>query len=188
MPLNSQPVPKHAESSLRQHLRTATQQSHAALDLAVSACLKPAAKGLDRLLQLHAAVLPGIVAGLDRAGAAQLWPRWNEAERVRVLLEECGQRDLPCGTSPEHEFDSKAACWGGMWAVVGSRLGNRVLARRLGSDSAFLHSAEGQWPDFLQHLEQAGAGMGATCRAAATNAAATVLQRYAGSVQRTGRA
>jgi heme oxygenase len=167
--------------SAREFLKQGLATLHETLDARVSAaCLRPV-RSLPRLLRLHAEALPPLVAGLDRAGAARLCPGWDEPERLAALSEDLRAHGLPSGTgeSPAR-FASEAAAWGGLYALLGSRLGTLVVLRQFTAagqpaDSAFLHHGGGGWPAFLARLEAALAGPGL---AEALGGAELVMRRY----------
>ena len=143
--------------TMRQRLRAGLAPSHGRLDARITAvCLSPRAD-LRRLLAVHASALPPIVAGLQAAGAAWLWPGWDGPARLAVLSAELGFGALRGEASPPEKFENEAMVWGGLYALLGSHLGNKVVLRRLAeageaADSAFLrHGADGglEWRRFL---------------------------------------
>ena len=87
--------------------------------------------------------------------------------------------------------------WGGLYALLGSRLGDRVILRRLGEagepvDSAFLRRGACDGPEWRRFLERLEAALGAPARAElcrdAIEGAALVMKRYLEAVERLGRA
>lgn len=182
--------------TVRQRLRTGLAPLHEKLDARITAaCLSPRADAA-RLLAVHVLAFPPVVAGLQAAGAARLWPAWDGPARLAALLAEAGL-GAPHGPVPPPEtFGSEAMAWGGLYAVLGSRLGNRVVLHRLAAagepaDSAFLRPGAGdgaEWRRFLDRLEAvlgpAAAGMN-VCRGA-VEGAALVLERYMDAVERLG--
>jgi heme oxygenase len=184
--------------TVRQRLREGLAPLHERLDARITgACLSPRAD-LRRLLAVHARAFPPVVAGLQAAGAERLWPGWDGPARLAVLSAELGFGGaLHGGASPPERFGNEAMAWGGLYALLGSRLGNKAILRRLAeagepADSAFLrHGADGgpEWRRFLDALEAAfgpaGGGAGA-CRDA-IEGAALVMERYLDAVERLGR-
>ncbi len=196
LPINASVRPP--AMTVRQRLRAGLAPLHDRLDARITAvCLSPRAD-LARLLTVHASALPPVVAGLQAAGAARLWPGWDEPARLAVLSAELGSGVLHGGASPPERFGNEAMAWGGLYALLGSRLGNKVILRRLAeagdpADSAFLRHGTGdggpEWRRFLDRLEAAlgptGGGAGA-CRDA-IEGAALVMERYLDAVERLGR-
>jgi heme oxygenase len=183
---------------MRQRLRTGLAPLHDRLDARVTAaCLSPRAD-LRRLLTVHAHALPPVVAGLQAAGAARLWPEWDGPARLSALTAELGSEALRGGASPPENFEGDAMAWGGLYALLGSRLGNRVVLRRLAeagepANSAFLrHGADDalEWRRFLDRLEAAlgPAAAGADACRGAMEGAALVMERYMDAVERLVRA
>jgi heme oxygenase len=183
--------------TVRQRLRDGLAQLHGRLDARITAaCLSPRAD-LRRLLAVHAMALPPVVAGLRSAGAAKLWPEWDDPARLATLAAEAGVPPFRAEASPAEAFDNEARAWGGLYALLGSRLGNRVVLRRLAeagepADSAFLRHGAGDgpgWRRFLDRLEgalgPATAGADATFRDA-IEGAASVMGRYLDAVERLG--
>ena len=85
--------------------------------------------------------------------------------------------------------------WGGLYALLGSRLGNKVVLRRLAeggepADSAFLRpgAEDGPvWRRFLDRLEAAlGPAAGADAFRDAVEGAAAVMERYLDAAERLG--
>ena len=179
---------------MRQRLRTGLAPLHDRLDARITAvCLSPRAD-LRRLLTVHAHALPPAVAGLRAAGAALLWPEWDGPARLSTLSAELGLGAPPCGASPPENFEGDAMAWGGLYALLGSRLGNRVVLRRLAeagqpADSAFLRPGADdalEWRRFLDRLEAAlgPASAGADACNGAMEGAALVMKRYLNAVER----
>ncbi len=182
--------------TMRQRLRAGLAPLHERLDARIIAvCLSPRAD-LRRLLAVHAFALPPIVAGLQAAGAAWLWPGWDGPARLAALSAELGFGALHGEASPPEKFENEAMVWGGLYALLGSHLGNKVILRRLAeageaADSAFLrHGADGglEWRRFLDMLEAAfGPAGGAEACRDAIEGAALVMERYLDAVERLGR-
>src|SRR5688572_23178288 len=106
-------APPLPTSSARHLLRQGLASLHESLDRRVSAaCLEPA-PDLPRLLRLHAAALPALVGGLAGAGAARLWPGWDEPERLAALAGDLRRHGLG-GFRPAAPalFAGEAAAWG----------------------------------------------------------------------------
>src|SRR3712207_6643762 len=115
--------------TMRQRLREGLAPLHERLDARITAaCLTPRAD-LRRLLAIHAQALPPVVAGLQAAGAARLWPDWDGPARLAALSADVDVPALHGGASPPDRFRNDAMVWGGLYALLGSRMGNRVILR-----------------------------------------------------------
>ena len=180
---------------MRQRLRAGLAPLHERLDARITAaCLSPRAD-LRRLLAVHARALPPVVAGLQASGAARLWPEWDGPARLAALLSESSPGPPNGVASPRESFDGDAMVWGGLYALLGSRLGNRVVLRRLAeggepTDSAFLRPGADdglEWRRFLEAMEAAlgPAAGGDGCRDA-IEGAALVMERYLDAAERLG--
>lgn len=183
-------------AAIRQRLRDGLAPLHERLDARVTAyCLSPPRAGLRRLLAVHAHAFPPVVAGLQAAGAARLWPDWDGPARLAALSAEPGL-GAPRGAAPPPErFENEPMAWGGLYALLGSRLGNKVVLRRLAeagepATSAFLrHGADDalEWRRFLERLEAALGPAGAGACRGAIEGAALVMGRYLDAVERLSR-
>lgn len=183
--------------TMRQRLRKGLAPLHERLDARITAvCLWPRAD-LQRLLAVHAQAFPPVVAGLQAAGAARLWPGWDGPERLAALSAELDRGTLHGGAPPAERFETPSMAWGGLYALLGSRLGNRVILRRLAeggepADSAFLRpgSDDGpEWRRFLDRLETAlGPSAGDGAHRDAIEGAALVMERYLDAAERLGQA
>lgn len=185
-------------ATMRQRLRAGLAPLHDRLDARITAaCLSPRAD-LGRLLTVHAHAFPPVVAGLRAAGAARLWPDWDGPARLVALSAELGRfTAAPRGeTRTPARFENEAMVWGGLYALLGSRLGNRVILRRLAeagerTESAFLRPGMDDGPEWRRFLERQEAALGRrgadACRGA-IEGAALVMERYLDAVERVGRA
>jgi heme oxygenase len=180
----------------RQRLRDGLAPLHERLDARITgACLSPRAD-LRRLLAVHAHAFPPVVAGLQAAGAERLWPGWDGPARLAALSAELGPGAPRGGVASPGMFRNDSMAWGGLYALLGSRLGNKVVLRRLAeggepADSAFLRPNAGdgpEWRRFLDRLEAAldpPAALAGACRDA-IEGAALVMRRYLDAVERLG--
>ena len=150
--------------SLRNQLRAATAPQHERVDTAFSAYRLDQPEGYRAFLQAHAQVLIPLEIELERAGIESMLDDWPLRSRRQVLLADlqalgCAEPPLtPPGMAPSFGWS-----WGAAYVIEGSRLGGRVLARRVAdaNPSAPLRylnhgSATPLWPSFLQKLEQQG--------------------------------
>lgn len=148
-------------------LRARLEARHARLDQTIgSLCFRD---GIDlrHVLAIHYEALGSIVPGLERAGAALLFPGWDGRSRLCALKHAMAllQADLPpqC-VERDLSLPSEQEVWGALYAVEGSRLGNRVILRRVvavGSDLerqatrffADVPQDGATWPRLLERLE-----------------------------------
>ena len=187
--------PRPPAITVRQRLKEGVAPLHERLDARITAvCLSPRTD-LGCLLAIHAHAFPPVVAGLLAAGAARLWPGWDGPARLAALSAEVEPRALRAGTERPERFGNEAMAWGGLYALLGARLGNRAILRRLGEagepvGSAFLrHGADDglEWRRFLDRLEAVlgPPGRAEACRCA-IEGAALVMARYLDAVERVG--
>lgn len=180
---------------MRQRLRTGLAPLHERLDARITAtCLSPRTD-VRRLLAIHAYAFPPVAAGLRAAGAARLWPDWDGPARLAALSAELEPGPLPGEAFPPERFATEGMAWGGLYALLGSRLGNRVILRRLAeagepADSAFLRPGAddaSEWRRFLDRLEAALGRAEPVACSGAIEGAALVMERYLDAAERLGR-
>jgi heme oxygenase len=113
---------------------------HTRLDRLVnSSCLGDTLR-LGRLLTIHYDALTLLVPALERAGAEHVCPGWEGRSRLAALEEDLRALGTRPNRNPAHppSFVREPETWGALYAVEGSRLGNRVVLRRVterGSES-----------------------------------------------------
>jgi heme oxygenase len=140
---------------------------HTRLDRMVNSfCLGDTLR-LGRLLTIHYDALTLLVPALERAGAEHLSPGWEGRSRLAALEEDL--RAL--GTRPKRNpgylfsFVREPEIWGALYAVEGSRLGNRIILRHVmecGGEAERLatqflaHGLEDRtaWGRFLARLDE----------------------------------
>jgi heme oxygenase (biliverdin-IX-beta and delta-forming) len=139
---------------------------HTRLDRLVnSSCLGDMLR-LGRLLTIHYDALTLLVPALERAGAEHVCPGWEGRSRLAALEEDLRALGMRPNTNPAYpvSFAREPEIWGALYAVEGSRLGNRIILRRVmecGSEAErratqFLaHGLEDRtaWGGFLARLE-----------------------------------
>lgn len=150
--------------NLRNKLRAATAPQHERVDAAFSAYQLDQTEGYRAFLQAHAQVLIPLEIELERAGIDTMLNDWPVRSRRQALLADL--RTLGCAEAPLTQpgvAPSPGWSWGAAYVIEGSRLGGRVLSRRVAeaNPSAPLRylshgSATPLWPSFLQQLEQQG--------------------------------
>jgi len=150
--------------TLRNRLREATASQHERVDAAFSAYRLDQPAGYRAFLQAHAQVLFPLEIELEQAGIEKMLEDWPKRSRRQALLDDLQALggSEPAAAQPG-AAPSSGWCWGAAYVIEGSRLGGRVLARRVAEaiPSAPLryldHSSTSPlWPSFLQKLEQQG--------------------------------
>jgi heme oxygenase len=147
-------------------LRARIEILHTRLDRLVnSSCLGDPIR-LGRLLTIHYDALMLLVPALERARAEHVCPGWEGRSRLAALAEDLRALGVRPNANPAYppSFVREPEIWGALYAVEGSRLGNRVILRRVmksGSEAerrATQFLAHGQedrtaWGGFLTRLE-----------------------------------
>jgi heme oxygenase (biliverdin-IX-beta and delta-forming) len=155
-----------ARSVIRTKLRARIATPHTRLDRLVnSSCLGDTLR-LERLLTIHYDALMLLVPALERAGAEHVCQGWEGRSRLAELEEDLRAWGTRPKTNPVYppSFVREPEIWGALYAVEGSRLGNRLILRRVmecGNETErratrFLrHGQEDRtaWGGFLARLE-----------------------------------
>ncbi|MCB8876622.1 biliverdin-producing heme oxygenase [Acidisoma silvae] len=168
-------------SLVRTRLRDATAPAHAEVDRIFSHFDLTTAAGYGAFLSAHAGALLPVEAWLDSRAPQVIadWPSRRRAAALAVDLAAMGQTAAP--TEAFHSPDSPAAVIGVLYVVEGSRLGGKILARRLapGLPASYLNPPGGgpSWPALLQRLE--AILLDETAEAIATAAAVQTFDRFA---------
>lgn len=187
--------------ALRARLRAATAPLHDRLDREVAVACLGDPPDAARLLTMHHAALCALVPALEQAGAARLLPGWEGRSRLAALeadLAELGVT-VPLLRLAEPRLPADPATWGALYALEGSRLGNRVVLRRLqegrglpgGRAARFLShrpAAAAEWPRVLERLESLGCGEAGFAAVAAGAEAVFLTYLAAVAVAGAGRA
>lgn len=149
-----------SEISLRDHLRAATSESHAALDDKVAAWRLQTLSGYGAFLTASAAALAPLEVALETAGVGAWLPDWpGRARRHAVAADLAGlglrAPEIDTAVVPSRDFGA-----GLLYVLEGSRLGARFLARQVraadaGLPLAYLTHGESQdlWRSFLSWLD-----------------------------------
>jgi heme oxygenase (biliverdin-IX-beta and delta-forming) len=117
----------------RTMLRARIAALHARLDRMVnSSCLGDTLR-LGRLLTIHYDALMLLVPALERAGAEHVCPGWEGRSRLAALEEDLMVLRTRPYRPPAHRpsFAREPEIWGALYALEGSRLGNRIILRRV---------------------------------------------------------
>jgi heme oxygenase len=137
-------------SVIRTKLRARIAIAHTSLDrLVSSSCLGDTIR-LGRLLTIHYGALMLLLPALERAGAEHVCPGWEGRSRLAALEEDLralGMRPNPNPAYPP-SFGREPEIWGALYAVEGSRLGNRIMLRRVMECGS---GAERRATQFLAH-------------------------------------
>jgi len=149
-------------AELRARLRQATAPLHEQVDAAFSSFSLDQPDGYRRFLRAHSRVLSATEIALERAGFADLLDDWPMRVRRHALWADLAE--LECPPPPALSLPSLsdfASCWGVAYVLEGSRLGGRVLARRIRQANPTVpvryleHGDVARlWPAFLARLEQ----------------------------------
>jgi heme oxygenase len=164
--------------SLRERLRKETSEAHTRLDRMLSALDLCDLPGYRLFLEINAAALLPLEIALEEAGVGSHFPDWPARSRTRAILDDLFRLDgraSPPDLLPTMDTD---AIFGTMYVLEGSRLGARMLARRVAraphvveaGATSFLHHGNGLplWQGFLAALERHQA---IACEAAIIDAA-----------------
>ncbi|MCB8880058.1 biliverdin-producing heme oxygenase [Acidisoma cellulosilytica] len=145
-------------SDARTRLRAATASAHAEVDRIFTRFDLTTLAGYSAFLSAHAAALLPTEAWLDAHAAKAItdWPSRRRAHYLTADLAALG--DVPPPVMPFDSASTPAAVIGVLYVVEGSRLGGRVLARRLspGLPATYLTPPSGDapsWPSLLQRLD-----------------------------------
>ncbi|MCQ4297950.1 biliverdin-producing heme oxygenase [Pseudomonas stutzeri] len=153
-------------AELRARLRQATATLHEQVDSAFSGFALDQPDDYRRFLRAHARVLNATELSLERAGIAELLDDWPTRARRHALLADLAELDCPSPPPLQApQISGIASCWGVAYVLEGSRLGGRVLARRIrqadpSAPVRYLEHGDVSklWPNFLTRLEQAAPG------------------------------
>lgn len=148
------------ENTLRDRLRAATYKDHAALDAIASATDVGAAVGYARFLNASAAALTPLELALERAGVDGWLEDWPLRTRRAALARDLAVLGVSTPTAEPAATPSHSFGVGLLYVLEGSRLGARVLARRVrgaGLDLPIAYLTHGDdanlWRSFLAWLE-----------------------------------
>ncbi|WP_297507470.1 biliverdin-producing heme oxygenase [uncultured Caulobacter sp.] len=155
-----------SDISLRDRLRGATAERHAALDDLIAARGVATPDRYGAFLAASAAALTPLEIALERAGVQNWLPDWPERTRRAALARDLIALGLEAPSSPGAFVPSRSFGVGLLYTLEGSRLGGRVLARRVrdaGPDLPVAYLTHGQageaWRVFLAWLEAQSVGI-----------------------------
>lgn len=149
-------------AELRMRLRQATAPLHDRVDSAFSGFDLQDPDDYRRFLRAHYRVLCAAERALEQAAIGDVLDDWPARVRRHALGKDLAQ--LGCALpspAPLAKPNDDAACWGIAYVLEGSRLGGRVLARRLReanpqAPTRYLEHGDVAvlWPGFLARLER----------------------------------
>ncbi|WP_454718407.1 biliverdin-producing heme oxygenase [Caulobacter segnis] len=149
-----------SEISLRDRLRAATSEDHAALDAVVAGWRIETPIGYGAFLSASYAALAPLELALEKAGVAEQLPDWPQRARRAALAADLAELGLEAPSFEPAEVTSPEAAAGLLYVLEGSRLGAKFLARQVraagaGLPLAYLTHGEGQdlWRSFLAWLD-----------------------------------
>jgi heme oxygenase (biliverdin-IX-beta and delta-forming) len=154
--------------SIRHLLRSETATDHANVDARFSALIDLGTAGYGEFLRLSAAAICPLEQALLEGKVECILPDWEERSRraaLRADLADFGIADPTLAQRPS--LGEEAHQFGVLYVLEGSRLGARVLARRLLASAnlpapcavRYLRHGEGRplWQTFLERLESSAA-------------------------------
>lgn len=153
-------------AELRARLRQATAPLHEQVDAAFSGFALERPDDYLHFLRAHSRVLSAAEIALERAGIAGLLDDWPMRVRRHALTADLAELHCPHPAAlPIRPLNDIASCWGVAYVLEGSRLGGRVLARRIrevNPTAPVRYLEHGDvarlWPTFLARLEYAAPG------------------------------
>jgi heme oxygenase len=154
---------------MRERLREATSDLHAAIDARFAPLVDGGIDGYRRFLDASAAVVVPLERVLSAADVQRLLPDWGERVRTPALLADLTalgispREERPCVPVPP----SEAFQFGALYVLEGSRLGAGFLARvveqavdpRVRAATRYLRHGRGRrfWESYLDRLEASDA-------------------------------
>lgn len=169
------PIPDSGEP-VRARLYDATESSHAALDAKLVPLFDQGLKGYCEFLRISAQGVLTLERALEEAAVGAILPDWAERSRTKALHADMAS----LGIAPPPVMDvrlprDEAYLYGVLYVLEGSRVGGKLLARRIdeSADSRiraatqYLRQGEGvdMWRTFLARLEASEAVKAAPDRA-----------------------
>lgn len=149
--------------SLRQRLKAATAGQHERVDVAFSSFDLESIKGYCAFLGAHLQVVHPLEVVLEAAGIDRLIHDWANRQRRHALmadLHELGENRIAL-PAPLVVEPTPGWCLGACYVLEGSRLGGRLLARRVAAANPaaplnyLAHTdTSPSWPGFLEEFEQ----------------------------------
>lgn len=146
--------------TLREHLRAATSEAHAALDATAGALGMNTRAGYGAFLSASALGLAPLELALERGGVGEQLPDWPRRARRQAVAEDLAVLDLPMPPIQDAPTPSFAFAVGMLYVLEGSRLGARFLSRQVRAADpelplAYLTHGESDdlWRSFVAWME-----------------------------------
>lgn len=162
-------------------LRAGTSEAHAALDRAHGGGDFPDLESYGVFLDSQARVFPAAEIALAASEEFRTMPDWRDRLRTPALMRDLARLDRPPPEPMALELDHRPGAAAGLaYVLEGSRLGGRLISRRLavanlaGAPVEFITHGEDRrfWPSFMTWLSQRDADA-AYAQAAVETARAT---------------
>lgn len=153
------------KGSIRCLLRSATTTTHAQVDERIDELIGQGEVGYREFLRLSAAAIRPLEESLVAANVECILPDWQERSRWAPLREDLADLGMttPAPAAPMPRLNGEAHQFGVLYVLEGSRLGAKVLIRRLLAMPGlsplralrYLRHGEGYplWQTFLERLE-----------------------------------
>lgn len=147
---------------LREFLRGRTRDVHARLDSSIAAMDVRQRSSYERFLRGTATALVPIELALEESGVAALLPDWPRRRRRQALQDDLSLLGTAFTPLPPLLPLERSGLFGALYVLEGSRLGARVLQRRVARSadplvrkaSAYLSHGNAEfWPSFLLLLK-----------------------------------
>ncbi len=149
-----------SDTSLREHLRAATSEAHAALDATAGALGLNTRAGYGAFLSASASGLAPLELALEQGGVAEWLPDWPRRARREAVAQDLAALDLAMPGVIEAPTPSFAFATGMLYVLEGSRLGARFLSRQVRAADpelplAYLTHGENDdlWRSFVAWME-----------------------------------
>jgi heme oxygenase len=157
--------------SVRETLRAATADLHAAIDARFAPLIGAGAAGYREFLGASAAAIVPLERALGAANVRRILPDWAQRARTEALLADLAdlQSEPPAeqALAAVPDMSTEAFQFGVLYVLEGSRLGARILLRhvqqdgdpRVRSATRYLRHGEGGgfWRGYLDRLEASAA-------------------------------
>jgi heme oxygenase len=154
--------------SVRHLLRSATATDHAEVDARFATLIGRGVTGYREFLRLSAAAIGPLEEALREANVERILPDWDDRSRWASLCADLAELRIsapPAARPPS--LGGEAHQFGVLYVLEGSRLGAKVLIRRLlarpglqrPNPLRYLRHGEGLplWPTFVKQLESSAA-------------------------------
>lgn len=148
------------EMSLRERLRAATSEAHAALDAKAGGLGLSTRAGYGAFLTASASGLLPLELALERGAVGDWLPDWPRRARREAVAQDLAALDLDMPAVAEVPTPSFAFAVGMLYVLEGSRLGARFLSRQVSAANpdlplAYLTHGEKDdlWRSFVAWME-----------------------------------